>query len=801
LGWTAPPASAASFADSDIPAVIEHVAESVVAIIGKPSEEPKRPDSRFNLAHGTGVIVGADGTIITNAHVVKNMSNIVVVTSNGKSYPGKTTHYDEESDLALVKIDADGLKAAEFADPRDVTVGQTVVAIGTPISFALRNSVTVGIISGQERSVSSPYQLLQTDAAINPGNSGGALVNMKGQVVGINTMKFVDSSIDSLGFAIPVNTVQYVLHHFLTYGKVMRPYTGFELEESWEAVVGLPTDDELQVAFVDPDSPAAHAGIQQGDQLLAFDGHSVKTMTEFNELMKQYLPGQTVSVTLSSNGSTVTREVLLAEAEESGQSAWDKSSDGASIDSDRGKTLIGDSHYGWSMKYPAGLIESRQSDDGSNVIFTDAKSEFGISISVEEHQSKDLSAVSLLRKAAERSGETLLEKQYVEQGERSYAKIVGKTSSGAYYQTRAFQSGESIYYAILFVQSEELYQNSSKQKSYLDLLDSFRLSFDERNAALKDISVYKDGDASFANEYGLTFKLPSDWSKDEYSDYPTYSNKNGSIELNFYVTSPASGDTLNAWTAREQKRFLDSYVESYRKAGQWNDLELADGAATKENRFSRTMGEDWESILVIFLMKDKYKYEIDLTFDEKDEDEALQAWQVIKSSLAVSKDKMNASLGVIQDEADLIDPDRMVTVRLPKSNLSFKVPELWNDISYASEDEESATYMFDGGMLDITADNGVSLDTAVKALAQKYKKSADSDSDLSYGQADVAIAGQPGKKFEIVDKSKQAPYQEKAYVFAKNGTVYTVTIRIYDAAHTPANERRKNQVLASIELN
>lgn len=792
--------AAANTNENDIPAVIKQVTKSVVAVIGKPGDDAGKPSNRFDLAHGTGVVVRSDGTIITNAHVVKNMSNIVVVTADGKSYPGKTTHFDEESDLALVKIEAEGLQAAVFASPSDVSVGETVIAIGTPISFALRNSVTVGIISGLERAIHSQYQLLQTDAAINPGNSGGALVNMKGQVVGINTLKFVDYSIDSLGFAIPVDTVQYVLDHFYTYGKVMRPYIGVELEESWEAVVGLPTDDELRIAYVDPDSPAAKAGIKQGDTLLMFDQHSIKTIVEYNELMKKYLPDQSVKVTLKSNGETVTREVLLGE-DESGGSNWSKMADGSYIDSDRGKTLIGDSHFGWSMKYPAGLIKSRQSDDGNSVVFTDAKGEFALSVSVEEKQSEDLSPVGLLRKAAEKSGDILLEKQYVEQGDRSYARIVGKTSSGSYYQTRAFLKGGNIYYVILFVQNEEHYKNSFKQNMVVDLLDSFRLSFDGKDDALKDISVFKDGDTSHTNEYGLTFELPSDWTEYTYSDMPSFFNKDDTIEASVRVTSASSGDTLDAWTGREQKRFLDSYVESSRKAGNWNEFELNDGTAAKENRFSSTIGDEWEVRHSIYFIKDKYKYAVDIWFAEKDEGSELEQFlRKFKTSLSVSKDDMNTSLGVIQDEDELLDPDRLVTIRNAKYKFSVQVPETWDNLSYVME-EEGVSFMFTGGGFDIAADDRSSLEDVVKELQQSYKKSMENDSELTMTLTDHATAGQPGKKFEATNKSKKGPYQETVYVFAKNGIVYSVTLRLYDAAHTQSNERRLNKTLGSIELN
>lgn len=797
-GGTVPAAAAVS---EDIPGVIQQVSPSVVAIIGKPGELDGKPANRFDLAHGTGVVVKSNGYIVTNAHVVKDMTHIVVVTSDGKSYSGKTTHFDEESDLALVKIAADGLRQATFASPSDIKVGETVVAIGTPISFALRNSVTVGIVSGLERAVNSKYQLLQTDAAINPGNSGGALVNMRGQVVGINTMKFIDDSIDSLGFAIPVDTVQYVLDHFYKYGKVMRPYLGLELEESWEAVVGLPTQEELRVAYVDPDSPAAKAGIKQGDQLVSFDGSKVKTLVEFNELMKHYLPKQTVQVTLKSGGQTVTRDVTLGE-DESGSSEWAQSPDGDSIDSDRGKTKIGDSHFGWSMKYPAGLIKAQQSDDGDMVTFADSKGEFALIVAVEEKQSEDMSHAGLLRKIAGKTNDTVLEKRYVEQGEHSYAKVVAKTDEDAYYQVRAFLKGDKIYYMTFYVENGENYKNGLKQNTYLDLLGSFRLSFDAKDDELKDISVFKSGDEFYTTGYGLAFELPSDWRESEYGDSLTYWNEDGNVHMRVGVTSASSGDTLEKWTERKEKQFADSYAESYRTVSGWNDLQLGDSLAAKENRFSWTFGDEWESRHSIYFIKDKYKYEIDIQFPKEEEGEELE--QLIGkfiSSFSFPKEEIHLGLGFIQDEEEWLDPDRTVTIRNEKYKYSVKVPETWETMfGYYGEESAELTYTFTGGKFEIEAAERGTLEQSIKNLELSYKKSSENDSEFQYNSADETVFGLDGKKFEVAYKKKDRPYEETVYLFTKGNIVYTVSMRLDDAAHTESNAERLRQAFQSIVL-
>lgn len=297
-----------------IPKVIEKVSPSVVGIIGKSTEvqDGATSDDRYNLAHGTGVIIRSNGWIVTNAHVVDGLMNPVVVTTDGNTYKITKTYSDALSDLALIKINAKSLKPASFAKASQTTVGETVIALGTPISFSLRNSATVGVISGLNRGVEATYRLIQTDTAINPGNSGGPLVNLKGEVVGINSMKFSAVGVESLGFSIPVDTVQYIIDQFFKYGKIKRASLGLQLEESWSAIVGLPTDDPLTITGV-LSTEAKKAKIKEGDVLYSVAGIRVSSVVDINELLKKYLPGQKVKLLMQTDGDIVTRTLVLAD--------------------------------------------------------------------------------------------------------------------------------------------------------------------------------------------------------------------------------------------------------------------------------------------------------------------------------------------------------------------------------------------------------------------------------------------------------------------------------------------------------
>ncbi|MEC0241478.1 trypsin-like peptidase domain-containing protein [Paenibacillus dokdonensis] len=297
-----------------VPQIVKNVSPSVVGIIGRSTDPAdKTAANRNNLTHGTGVIIKSNGWIVTNAHVVKGLQSTVVVTADGKTYKITDTYVDETSDLAVVKINASNLVPAVFAkSAQSALVGEKVVAIGTPISFSFRNSATVGVVSGLNRAINASYRLIQSDTAINPGNSGGPLVNMKGEVLGINSMKFAAVGVENMGFSIPAETVQYVINQLFKYGEVMRPSLGFNMEESWSAIVGLPTDDPLTITKVISDE-ARKAGIHENDVLYSIDGKRVTSVVDINEMFKSYMPGQTVKLLMQSDGDIVVRKLVLSQ--------------------------------------------------------------------------------------------------------------------------------------------------------------------------------------------------------------------------------------------------------------------------------------------------------------------------------------------------------------------------------------------------------------------------------------------------------------------------------------------------------
>src|SRR6059036_4221302 len=246
-----------------------------------------RDEALVQNSLGSGVIVTNEGHIITNNHVVDQVDEIEVQLSDGQTKKARVVGADEQVDLAVLKIDNPGVKPLKLADSDTVQPGDFVVAIGNP--FGLQETVTDGIISwkGQPNSTDFRGDLLQTNAAINPGNSGGPLINLRGEVVGINE-QIVSSSGGSqgIGFAIPSNTVRAVLESVLKYGRVIRGYLGI-VSRALQSAQG-PTDNEgVVVDQVMPGSPAAQAQLQPGDVVRKFDGRDVQNITTLRKMVGQ----------------------------------------------------------------------------------------------------------------------------------------------------------------------------------------------------------------------------------------------------------------------------------------------------------------------------------------------------------------------------------------------------------------------------------------------------------------------------------------------------------------------------------
>ncbi len=273
---------------------IKSASESVVAIVGNYKSDYLSTDAQdYNelYAHGAGVVIKENGTILTNAHVVEDIENLTVIFGDGDTYSGAVQYIDKTSDLAVVRINKTNLKPVKFAEENSLEVGQSVIAIGTPLSVSLINSASKGIVSGIGVNINQHYLFTQSDVAINGGNSGGPLINLKGELVGINSIKYVGSDVEGMSFSIPVDTINYVLSSFEKYGKVVRPETGITFTESWESQIGVPTKKGLTVSASENDS------LLPGDMVTHVNGFEVHSIADYNEAIKKSFNGGSIEFT------------------------------------------------------------------------------------------------------------------------------------------------------------------------------------------------------------------------------------------------------------------------------------------------------------------------------------------------------------------------------------------------------------------------------------------------------------------------------------------------------------------------
>jgi len=320
--------SLANYSETGI-AVAEKVLPSVVGIAVEYSVSSiyYRNSNSTATAEGSGVIITEDGYILTNNHIINSSSSssyyevgkankiTVYLYGDDTGYEATIVGTDEETDLAVIKIDKTGLSPAELGDSDSVNVGEFAMAVGNPLG--MQSSVSSGIISAVNRQVESDgktYTLIQTDAAINSGNSGGALVNSNGQVIGINTLKMSGTGVEGMGFAIPINSTKDIYEQLVQYSKVKRPYIGISgrnLDEATAKANNLVVG--VYVLSVEEFSAAEKSGIQIGDVITAIDGQSITTMDELNAVKNSHSIGDEVTITVNRTGSEKQLKITLQE--------------------------------------------------------------------------------------------------------------------------------------------------------------------------------------------------------------------------------------------------------------------------------------------------------------------------------------------------------------------------------------------------------------------------------------------------------------------------------------------------------
>ena len=266
---------------------------------------------------GSGFILSADGLIMTNAHVVDGADELIVTLPDKREFKARIVGADKRTDVAVVKIEATGLSAVRIGDVNRLRVGEWVMAIGSP--FGLENTVTAGIVSAKKRDTGDFLPFIQTDVAINPGNSGGPLINMRGEVVGINSQIYSRSGgFQGISFAIPIDEAVRVSDQLKSSGRVTRGRIGVQIDQVSKEVaesIGLGQARGALVRGVEPNSPAAKAGVEPGDIILKFDGQTIDKSVDLPRLVGNTKPGSKSTLTVFRRGGQRDLTVTVAELE------------------------------------------------------------------------------------------------------------------------------------------------------------------------------------------------------------------------------------------------------------------------------------------------------------------------------------------------------------------------------------------------------------------------------------------------------------------------------------------------------
>ena len=283
-----------------------------------PRQEPQEPSEReVPRGVGSGFIISADGFVMTNAHVVDGADEVLVTLTDKREFKARIVGADKRTDVAVVKIEASGLPAVRIGDVSRLKVGEWVMAIGSP--FGLENTVTAGIVSAKQRDTGDYLPFIQTDVAVNPGNSGGPLINMRGEVVGINSQIYSRSGgFMGISFAIPIDEAMRVSEQLRASGRVTRGRIGVQIDQVSKDVaesIGLGKPQGALVRGVESGSPADKAGVEAGDIITRFDGRAIEKASDLPRLVGNTKPGTRSALTVFRRGQTRDLSITIAELE------------------------------------------------------------------------------------------------------------------------------------------------------------------------------------------------------------------------------------------------------------------------------------------------------------------------------------------------------------------------------------------------------------------------------------------------------------------------------------------------------
>ncbi len=476
---------------------------------------------------------------------------------------------------------------------------------------------------------------------------------------------------------------------------------------------------------------------------------------------------------------------------------------GNSIDSDAGKSKIGDSYYKWSMNYPTGLIQDTQSENGDSIVFRDVKKEYYLGIFVTE-ATEPLSVNETRNRLYEylKRDETIVDKRTVNNpdGTSSYEKIVTKDKSGFFYEQRGIQANNQLY-VVVFGKKVSSIADLSKETG---ILDSFKTTFNIFDKTLKDLSKIIGGFKAMSYEdYGLTLQLPKDWALDKEVSYPYYSYKES--YLWFDVTSTVAGETLDAWIDRKMKRFTDAFSPQYGKIVERLDVTW-NGIPAKAVKISYSYDtETWWEEYEVFAVNGSYRYYTEFGYtDELKYNKGITFEQLMKT-MKVDFKAVENNFGEIPDEYDTMD--RVATSVKTNNTYEYSVtiPDHWR-IQSEQNKPDRFEFTFGGGGFAVSVhENEYDVQGAIRVIDSNLRDNAQKDSKFKVIESTpTTFAGQPAQKFVYENANvsdENTPYRVISYVFGYRGDLYFVEGSYFLANGSEFVIKQLEAALASFKFN
>jgi hypothetical protein len=576
---------------------------------------------------------------------------------------------------------------------------------------------------------------------------------------------------------------------FQSAGNVMVPLSVFTNIKGLGAKLQLKDNKIITLTY------QKHAIIlTQGSKSATIDGK--KTALPVAPVSKQGVQMVPLGIIVKTFGATLatdasTKEIVIKATVVSNTTGGANSG----IDTDSGKSLIGDSYYKWSMNYPTGLVQEKQKSNGSWISFSDVKGDYYLAVSIEE-------AADLLAKEDKRKllndgiddGETVVDMKTITRPAGSFERMVTRSKNGFYYEYRGIQAN-GYFYTLIFGKKAK---TASELDSNSGLLDSFQPSYNSANKSLKDLARIKDGKVAYENsDYGLKIQLPKEWTEDTEGTNPYYSGPDSSY-MSLMVNSIKQGDTLDEMVNRKLRLYKDISLEAYQKTPKttsitWNGIP----AILVEYSYSNDT-KTWWSEYEVYAFKGNYKYYVNYTFKAENKDKVGDILDIVLNGMKIDFAKVEKSFGEIPDPADTIDLLTKVTKTSKTQGYSITLPKYWTK---GNDDMESGNLHFMGYGIDfiVSVDTGASLAAYPEMLEKNYTTGG---ALKIQSKTNVTYAGVNAIKYELVSTEIAKVFiHSTSYLFEKNGNVYLVQGLLNDTSATELNQKQLEEALNSFQFN